>query len=209
MELRTEQGAADPEAAWSAYDHLVALYARITHMKVVDRHLGDFPEVALQVFKFLWPREAAPEDLTGLAQRLRDAGQRFSEWKRSSARTGADAALRVACSWYDDLDLNALHSMRADAPTNTDPAKVAKRRDRAYRIAHFVSTSTFIPPPADIADEISEDEEEEDAEEDEGDEISEEEGVVPPEQAPGAPDAAPEPPIVPDHDSSSPMYHSP
>ncbi|KAK1614286.1 hypothetical protein QYE76_019803 [Lolium multiflorum] len=155
MELRTEQGVADPEAAWSAYDHLVALYARITHMKVVDRHLGDVPEVALQVFKFLWPEEAAPEDLTGLAQRLKDAGQRFSEWKRSSARAEADTALRVACSWYDDLDLNALHSMRADAPTNTDPAKAAKRRDRAYRIAHFVSTSTFIPPPADIVDEIS------------------------------------------------------
>jgi hypothetical protein len=59
--------------------------------------------------------------------------------------------------------------MRADAPTNTDPVKAAKRRDRAYRIAHFVSTSTFIPPPADTADEISN--EEENAEEDEGEEI--------------------------------------
>ncbi|KAK1607903.1 hypothetical protein QYE76_031576 [Lolium multiflorum] len=76
-----------------------------------------------------------------------------------------NAALRVACSWYDDLDLDALHNMRADAPTNTDPVKAAKRRDRAYRIAHFVSTSTFIPPPADTADEISN--EEENAEEDE------------------------------------------
>ncbi|KAK1665615.1 hypothetical protein QYE76_053774 [Lolium multiflorum] len=54
MELRTEQGVADPEAAWSAYDHLVTLYARITHMKAVDRHLGNVPEVALQVFKFSW-----------------------------------------------------------------------------------------------------------------------------------------------------------
>jgi hypothetical protein len=178
-------------------------------MKVVDRHLGDVPEAALRVFKFLWPGEAAPDDLTKLALRLKDAGQRFSEWKRSLARAGADAALRVACSWYDDLDLNALHSMRADAPTNTDPIKAAKRHDRAYRIAHFVSTSTFIPPPADIADEISEDEEEEDAEEDEDAEDIPEEGAVPPEQAPDAPDAAPEPPIVPDHDSSSPMYHSP
>jgi hypothetical protein len=164
MDLRAEQGVADPEAAWSAYDHLVALSARITHMKVLDRHLGDVPEAALGLFKFVWPGEAAPEDLTKLALRLKDSGQRFSEWKRSSACTGADAALRVACSWYDDLDLNALHSMRADAPTNTDPAKAAKRRDNAYRSAHFVSTSIFIPPPADIADEISEDEEEEDAE---------------------------------------------
>ncbi|KAK1649645.1 hypothetical protein QYE76_067450 [Lolium multiflorum] len=212
MELRAEQGVADSEAVWNAYDHLVALSARITHMKVVDRHLGNVPEAALRVFKFPWPREAAPEDLTKLSLRLKDAGQRFSEWKRSSARVGTDAALCVACSWYDDLDLNALHSMRADAPTNIDLFKAAKRRDRAYRIAHFVSTSTFIPPPADIANEISEDEEEEDAEEDEGEEIPEEGGVVPPEQAPEAPeapDAAPEPPVAPDHDSSSPMYDSP
>nr|XP_051190156.1 uncharacterized protein LOC127303466 [Lolium perenne] len=135
MELRAEQGVADPEAAWSAYDHLVALSARITHMKV---------------------------------------------------------------------------HMRADAPTNTDPAKAAKHRDRAYRIAHFFSTSTFIPPPADITDEISEDEEEEDAEEDEDDaEEIPEEGAVPPEEAPVAPETVPEPAAVPGQDSSSPMYHSP
>ena len=215
MELRAENAVSNPDAPWSAYDHLVALYARIAHMKVVDRHLNDVPEVALQIFKFLWPGESAPDDLTRLAQRLRDAGKRFSEWKRSSARAGADAALRVACSWYDDLDLDALHSMRADAPTNTDPAKTAKRRDRAYRIAQFTSTSTFIPPPADTADEISEDEEEEDAEKDEADaevEIPDEEAAAPPEQAPGAPvvpEAAPEPPVVQGQDTSSPLYHTP
>ncbi|KAK1681696.1 hypothetical protein QYE76_042544 [Lolium multiflorum] len=38
-----------------------------THMKVVDRHLGDVPEVALQVFKLLWPGEPMPDNLTLLA----------------------------------------------------------------------------------------------------------------------------------------------
>jgi hypothetical protein len=105
--------------------------------------------------------------------------------------------------------------MRADAPTNTDPAKAAKRRDRAYWIAQCASTSTFIPPPADFADEISEDEEEEDADEDEGEaevEILDEETEAPLVQAPGAPvapETASEPPVVPGQDSSSPMYHSP
>jgi hypothetical protein len=81
--------------------------------------------------------------------------------------------------------------MCADAPTNTDPARTSQRHDRAYRIAHFFSTSTFIPPPADIADETSEDEEEEDADEDEVDAEEEipEEGAVPQEQPPEAPDA--------------------
>ncbi|KAM0890762.1 hypothetical protein ACQ4PT_026848 [Festuca glaucescens] len=47
IELRAENAVSNPDAPWSAYDHLVALYARIAHMKVVDRHLNDVPEVAL------------------------------------------------------------------------------------------------------------------------------------------------------------------
>jgi hypothetical protein len=203
MELRAGNATSDPEAPWSIPEHLAALHAQLSHMKVIDRHLRDVPEVAFQVFKFLWPGEPVLENLTLLAQRLKDAGKRFSEWKRSSARAGADAALRVACSWYEELDLDALHSLRGDAPTDTDPAKTAKRRDRAYRVAQFASTSTFIPPPADIEDEVSDDEEDEETGEDEA-EAPEEEADAPPEQAP---EAAPEPPAG--QDNSSPLYHTP
>jgi hypothetical protein len=190
MERKAEQALSNSDVPWDAYDHLVALAARISHMWCVDRHLVDLPDVAMQLFKVLWPREAQPANLTLLSNRLKDAGKRFSDWRRSSARAGADIALRVACSWYEDLDLDALHSLRLDAPTDTDPAKTAKRKDRAYRIAQSVATSTFIPPPADLADDLSEDEEDvgEDEEEDA------EEGDAPPEQAPEAPAAGPQPP---------------
>jgi hypothetical protein len=192
-ELRAENAVSNPDAPWNAYDHLVALHARVSHMKVVDRHLVDVSEVAMQIFKLLWPREEVPAHLTLLAQRLRDADEKFSEWKCSSARAGADAALRVVCSWYEELDLDALLSLRGKAPTDTDPALTAKRQDRAYRVAQFARTSTFIPPPADIEDELSVDEEE-DASEDEAEDI--EEGDAPPEQAPEEPEAAPEPPVA-------------
>jgi hypothetical protein len=105
--------------------------------------------------------------------------------------------------------------MPCTAPTDTDPVKTAKRRDHAYRVAQFASTSTFIPPPADIEDELSNDEEEEEAGEDEAGaevEAPEEEAAAPPEQAPGAPvvpEAAPEPPVVQAQDNSSPLYHTP
>jgi hypothetical protein len=135
-------------------------------MKAADRHLVDVPEVAMQIFRFLWPGEEVPANLTLLAQRLRDDGERFSEWRRSSARARADAALRVVCSWYEELDLDALHSLRGQAPTDTGPALTAKRKDRAYRVAQFARTCIFIPPPADTKDEISDDEGEEDASED-------------------------------------------
>nr|XP_051222671.1 uncharacterized protein LOC127340918 [Lolium perenne] len=183
-ERRAEQSLSNPDAPWDAYDHLVALAARISHMRCVDQNLVDLPDLAIQLFKVLWPGEVPPIDLTLLSNRLKDVGKRFSDWRRSSARAGADAALRVACSWYEDLDLDALHSLRGSAPTDTDPAKTTKRKDRAYRIAQSAATSTFIPPPADLADELSGDEEEEDAGKDE--EEAPVEGVVP-DQAPEAP----------------------
>jgi hypothetical protein len=195
-EMQAKNAVSNPDAPWNAYDHLTALHARLSHMKAIDRHLGEVPEVAIQIFKLLWPGEPVPDNLTLLAQLLKDAYKMFSEWRRSSARAGADAALRVACSWYDDLDLDALHSLHGDAPTDTYPTKTAKRRNRAYRVAQFASTSRFIPPPSDIEDELSNDEEEEEAVEDEADA-----------EAEAPEEAAPEPPVG--QDNSSPMYHNP
>jgi hypothetical protein len=193
MERRVEQALSNPDAPWDPNDHLVALAARISHMRAVDRHLVELPERAMQIFKVMWPGEAVPANLTLLSDRLRDARRRFREWKCSSARAGADAALRVACSWYEELDLDALHSLRGDAPTDTNPALTAKRQDRAYRVAQFASTSTFIPPPADVKDEVTNDEEEGSGEDEEEDA---EEGDAPSEQAPEAPAADPQPPVA-------------
>jgi hypothetical protein len=75
--------------------------------------------------------------------------------------------LRIACSWYEELDLDALHSLHRDAPTDKDPVLTAKRKDRAYRIAEFAHIGTFIPPPPDVRDALSDDEEEDVDEEDE------------------------------------------
>ncbi|KAK1609338.1 hypothetical protein QYE76_033011 [Lolium multiflorum] len=129
-ERRVEQEMANPDAPWDPYDHLVALSARVQHMRSVDRHLADLLDVAIQICKVLWPKEPVPANITLTTNRLKHAGRRIREWKCSAARAGADAALRIACSWYDDLDLDAFHSLRADAPTDTDPARTAKRQDR-------------------------------------------------------------------------------
>jgi hypothetical protein len=156
-------------------------------MRSLDRHLVDLPARAIEIFKVLWPGEAVPGNVTLISDRLKDACRRFREWRSSAARAGADAALRVACSWYVDLDLDTLHSLRGDAPTDTDPALTAKRQDRAYHIAEFAPFRTFIPPPEDVKDDVS-DEEEAGSGEDEEEAV--EEGEVPPEQAPVAPEAS-------------------
>ncbi|KAM0889398.1 hypothetical protein ACQ4PT_027716 [Festuca glaucescens] len=196
----------DANAPWTSKDHLAAMYSRISHMRVVDRHLAQLPTAAIVAFKCLWPGEPIPDNNSLIAERLQEAGRRLSEWRHSAARAGADVALRFACSWYEGLDLDALHSMREGAPTDTDPAKTAARRARAYHLASYASTSTFIPPPADLAEEYTDDEEEEgEAADDEAEanaEAPEEPAAGNTERAPEAPEQTPK--QAPE--SSSPLY---
>ncbi|KAK1666839.1 hypothetical protein QYE76_054998 [Lolium multiflorum] len=189
-ERRVQQAFKNLDAAWDPYDHLVALSARVAHMRAVDRNLADLLDVAIHLFKVLWPEEEVPETLTLTSELLKDASRRIREWQCSAARAGADAALRVACSWYPDLDLDALHGVRENAPTDTDPILTVKRQDRAYRIAEYAPVRTFIPPPSDVKDYLSDEEEGEDEEDEdagEGDAVPEtpEAGAAPPE-APAA-----------------------
>jgi hypothetical protein len=183
VERRIAQAYKNLDAAWDPYDHLVALSARVSHMRAVDRNLADIPEVAIQLFKVLWPEEEVPANLTLTSERLKGAGRRIREWQWSAARAGADEALHTACSWYEDLDLDAFVAARQDAPTDMDPALTAKRKDRAYRIAEYATVRTFIPPPPGVTDYLSDYEEEEDEDEDAGE-------VAPPE----GPDAGNVPP---------------
>ncbi|KAK1607933.1 hypothetical protein QYE76_031606 [Lolium multiflorum] len=188
-ERRVEQSMSNLDAPWDAYDYLVALSARIQHMRAVDRHLADLPDVAIKIFKVLWPEEQVSANLTLTSERLKDAGRRIREWQCSAARAGADHALPIACSWYEDLDLDAFHSLRRDAPTDKNPVLTAKRKDRTYHIAEHAPIRTFIPPPPNVEDYLSDYEEEEEEIDEAG------EGDAPPEAA-GAGDAPPEAPAV-------------
>ncbi|KAK1682770.1 hypothetical protein QYE76_043618 [Lolium multiflorum] len=189
MDDRVAREFPNMDAHWDGYDYLVALSARVQHMRSVDRSLADLPDVAIQICKVLWPGEAIPANVTLTADRLKDAGRRIREWQCSVARAGAYHALRIACSWYEDLDLDSFHSLRRDAPTDTDPVLTAKRKDRAYQIAESAPIRTFIPPPPGVQDWLSDEEEEEEENEDE------DAGDAPPE-APEAGAAPPEAPVV-------------
>ncbi|KAK1664275.1 hypothetical protein QYE76_052434 [Lolium multiflorum] len=94
--------------------------------------------------------------------------------------SGADSPLRVACSWYPELDLDALTGVREGAETDLDPILTAKRQDRAYRIAERRNAHLH-SSPSDVKDYL--DEEEDEAEEEPLDDAGT--GDVPPE-APAA-----------------------
>jgi hypothetical protein len=173
-------------------------------MKIVDRHIGQLPEATLKIFKCLWPGELVPDNLSALSIWLLDAGKRLSEWRHYAARAEADTALRFVCSWYESLDLESLHNMRADAPTDTDLPKTTACRVRAYRIASYASTNTFIPHPADFEEEFTDDDEEAE----EGEEEEDVEGDALEEPAAGNNEQAPKEPVATRQapESSSPLY---
>jgi hypothetical protein len=121
------------------------------HAKLLD--------AAIQAFKCLWPRETVPNRIDAIGARVKEFGVWLHEWRRSATRSGADTALRFVCSWYEDLDLDALATLRFGAPTDIDPALTATCHERAYQVAHYAPTSTFIPAPEDLGDAESDDEE--------------------------------------------------
>ncbi|KAK1660775.1 hypothetical protein QYE76_048934 [Lolium multiflorum] len=164
-ERRVAQAYKNLSAPWDPYDHLVALNARVSHMRAIDRNLSDIPDVATQLFRTLWPGEEVPDTFSLISDRLKGASRRIREWQCSAARARADSALRVACSWYPELDLDVFTGVREGAETDLDPVLAAKRQDRAYRIAEYAEMRTFIPPPADVKDYLSDEEEDEDADE--------------------------------------------
>jgi hypothetical protein len=135
-------------AMWTIEEYVTALSARISYMF----NLGKLPDASIRVFSNLWPSEKAPNRVEVIASRLMESGARLSVWQCSTARSGADTALRFACSWYKGLDLDALATLRSDAPTDTDPALIAKRQHRAYQITHYAPTSKFILTLAELED---------------------------------------------------------
>nr|XP_051221717.1 uncharacterized protein LOC127339969 [Lolium perenne] len=65
MEDRVAREFPNMDAHWDGYDYLVALSARVQHMRSVDRLLGDLPDASIQLFKVLWPEEEMPEEEEG------------------------------------------------------------------------------------------------------------------------------------------------
>ncbi|KAK1611637.1 hypothetical protein QYE76_035310 [Lolium multiflorum] len=140
-EHRVGQAQANLGVPWTPYDHLVALNARVSHMRAIDRNLSDIPDVATQLFRLVaWRSGAKYLHL----DRLKGAGRGSANGKLRCSRCGTRT--RVACSWYPELNLDALSGVREGAETDLDPILTAKRQDRAYHIAEYADMRTFIPP---------------------------------------------------------------
>jgi len=155
--------------SWDMQDHLVALNARIRPLRAIGTQLVD---AAIQVHRALWPKVKTPTCIDELATKLKGAEARLREWRCSSARAGADKALVFVLSWYEDVEIHTVTSLRRGSPWNSTPDGIAKRQAAADRFASYANTRTF-----DDGRLYSEDEESSDEEAASGEESSEGEDI--------------------------------
>ncbi|KAE8803520.1 hypothetical protein D1007_20595 [Hordeum vulgare] len=64
------------------------------------------------MIKALWPEAVEPASVSRLSRWLAAGDDRLDAWRASAARAGAYMALRLAKSWYRNLDLGKLLAQR-------------------------------------------------------------------------------------------------
>ena len=57
-------------------------------------------------------------------EKFKEIETQLEDWKMSSARQGADFALKVVFSWYENIDLRQLRTLRDGSKWIEDPACV-------------------------------------------------------------------------------------
>jgi hypothetical protein len=105
-------------------DYIIAMAAQVSHMKIVS---VDVLDAALKAFDVLYPGEPRPKELSVLCEWLNAADIQFDEWLRSATRAGSDQALKFVLSWYEELDLDALETLRLGSAALSDEAQIRKR----------------------------------------------------------------------------------
>ena len=130
----------------------------LSRLEAAKRVLGLFSNAAPPLLAALWP-DFAQGDVRSLAWQLRDATERLHEWRRSSARVGAELALTTALSWYPEISLEQLATLRdAFSPSQEQSAAI---RQCAQEMALYAHVCSFIAPLPEPEDEelVSEEEE--------------------------------------------------
>ena len=122
---------------WDIEDHITALKARIAPLK--DSHIGRLNS-SLKAHRILFPEARQVVPVEELIRDLDQAMTRLKQWRSSSARAGADAALLFIMSWYELIDLAKVRSFREGSSWATDPIRIKIREEAANFMAEFART---------------------------------------------------------------------
>ena len=145
-------------------DHLVAMSDRVDHMALLGT---DLPLAAIAAFRALWPRKTVPKRVAELCDWVKSTEARLIEWRDSSGRIGIYTALQVLLSWYDDIDLDSLNTIRANSRFYTDEAAKKELEKKACELREFAGVHSSFFKDVNDPEELGE--EDGDADEDEAD----------------------------------------
>ncbi|KAI5018260.1 hypothetical protein ZWY2020_043148 [Hordeum vulgare] len=86
----------------------------------------------------LWPDGVEPASMSRLSRWLAASEDRLNAWRTSAAHAGAYMALRLANSWYRNLDLGKLFAQRDGSEAELQAVEEALRV-RASDIATYAA----------------------------------------------------------------------
>ena len=113
---------------------------------VVD-YLARLKVAASRIDTTLWPRETLQNDLESLMTRLNEVPGRVQEWKKSSARCGADVALSLVRVHCKDAREDNLASLKvANTKKHDFRSFMETFIAGATRIADGIDLDEFIAP---------------------------------------------------------------
>lgn len=155
----------DADSEYSMEDFLVAVGATVGSMKIMGR---DLVQAAIRAYHVLWPNTSGTPDIDEikiLVERLMASQNQLNLWRESAGRAGADMALIVVMSWYEDISLDTLINLRTGSRWVEDPEFVALRQARAFQLVEYadvhnwIEGPSFLPNPADEVkvEDVSED----------------------------------------------------
>src|SRR3954463_13469852 len=136
-------------------DFLIAVGATIGPMKIMGK---DLVQAAIQAYHVLWPNTSVTPDIDEikiLVERLMASQNQLNPWRESAGRAGADMALTVIMSWYEDISLDTLINLHTGSCWVEDPEFVARRQARAFQLVQYadvhnwIEGPSFLPNPAD------------------------------------------------------------
>ena len=123
-------------------------------MAAVVDYLARLKAATSRIDSTLWPEETLQNDLESLMDRLNQIPGQVQEWKKSSARSGADVALslvRVHCKDAREDKLAALKVV--NTKKHTFQSFMDTFLEAATRIADNIDLDSFCDPASPSPDE--------------------------------------------------------
>ena len=120
----------------------------------VTSYLARLKVAVSRIDSSLWPRATLQNDLESLMTRLNEVPGRVQEWKKSSARCGADVALSLVRVHCKDVKEDKLAELKvANTKRHTFQSFMDTFLDAATRIADSIDLDSFCDPASPSPDE--------------------------------------------------------